>query len=65
MDRLFLRDQQAVLQEEFASDEGENRGRQGYLLFEYLEREQPYCRETLADKASPVFPFLSFGGEIH
>lgn len=52
MDRLFLRDQQAVLQEGFASDEGENRSRQGYLLFEYLEREQPYCRETLADKIS-------------
>ena len=46
--------QQTVLQEGFSSDDGEYRAHQGCLLFEYLEHDQPYGREPLADKASSV-----------
>ncbi|XP_051148381.1 uncharacterized protein LOC127263416 [Andrographis paniculata] len=35
--------------EGFSSDEGESRSSSG-CLFEYLERDQPYCREPLANK---------------
>lgn len=57
MDRFSLRDQHPALQEDFSSDEGESTNSQGRLLFEYLERDVPYSREPLADKASSVFPF--------
>lgn len=61
MERLFLRDQHAVLQEGFSSDEGEFGNPQGCLLFEYFEHDLPYCREPLADKISDLalrFPEL-------
>lgn len=54
MDRLFLREYRIGLQEEFSSDEGESGIPQGQLLFEYLERELPFCRESLADKISDL-----------
>ncbi|XP_057529213.1 uncharacterized protein LOC130807858 isoform X1 [Amaranthus tricolor] len=53
--------QQTVLQEGFSSDDGEYRAHQGCLLFEYLEHDQPYGREPLADKISDLalrFPEL-------
>lgn len=52
MDRMSLRDQHAGLQEDFSGDEGESLNAQGRLIFEYLERDPPYSREPLADKAS-------------
>ncbi|KAJ0037722.1 hypothetical protein Pint_22098 [Pistacia integerrima] len=58
MDRLSLRDQHSV-QEDFSSDEGESTNSQGCLLFEYLERDAPYSREPLANKAITSF-FLLF-----
>ncbi|XP_047943789.1 uncharacterized protein LOC125190509 [Salvia hispanica] len=48
-------------QEGFSSDEGEFGSSEGSLLFEYLARDQPYCREPLADKISDLareFPEL-------
>ncbi|CAL5350213.1 unnamed protein product [Camellia sinensis] len=50
MDRLSLRDQHAALQEDCSSDDGETGLTKKCLLFEYLERGQPYGREPLADK---------------
>lgn len=38
-----------------SSDEGESESSQGCLLFEYLARDQPYCREPLADKVTFLF----------
>ncbi|XAR52448.1 hypothetical protein NMG60_11020536 [Bertholletia excelsa] len=61
MDRLSSRDQHGALQEGFSSDEGESGNPQEYLLFEYLERDQPYGRGPLADKISALchhFPEL-------
>lgn len=52
MDRLSLRDQHLGLHEDCSSDEAESFNSQGRLLFEYLERDLPYLREPLADKAS-------------
>lgn len=51
MGRLSILDEHPVLQEGFSSDDGEAGNSQG-LLFEYLERDAPYGREPLADKAS-------------
>lgn len=51
----------AAFQEGFSSDEGEPGSSQGCLLFEYLERDQPYSREPLANKISDLalhFPEL-------
>ncbi|KAL1531863.1 hypothetical protein AAHA92_31950 [Salvia divinorum] len=48
--------------EGFSSDEGESGSSEGSLLFEYLARDQPYCREPLADKISDLardFPELT------
>ncbi|XP_022846610.1 uncharacterized protein LOC111369358 isoform X1 [Olea europaea var. sylvestris] len=50
IDRLSVSDQNMAFQEGFSSDEGEPGSSQGCLLFEYLERDQPYSREPLADK---------------
>lgn len=44
-----------AFQEGFSSDEGESGNSQGCLLFEYLERGQPYSREPLADKVLFLF----------
>lgn len=44
-----------AFQEGFSSDEGESGSSQGCLLFEYFARDQPYCREPLADKV--IFSF--------
>ncbi|KAL7240349.1 hypothetical protein ACSBR2_006074 [Camellia fascicularis] len=53
--------QHNALQEGFSSDEGESGNTQKCLLFEYLEQDQPYGREPLADKISDLalrFPEL-------
>ncbi|XP_050372010.1 uncharacterized protein LOC126789958 [Argentina anserina] len=50
LERIALRDQHYPLQEDCSSDEGEPVNSQGCLLFEYFERDLPYCREPLADK---------------
>lgn len=52
MGRLSLLDEQSASQEGFSSDDGEAQNSQGVLLYEYLERDPPYSREPLADKAS-------------
>ncbi|KAL0430174.1 UNVERIFIED_CONTAM: hypothetical protein Sradi_0643400 [Sesamum radiatum] len=60
VDQLF-REQHMAFQEGFSSDEGESGNSQGCLLFEYFARDQPYCREPLADKISDLahhFPEL-------
>ncbi|KAL3510719.1 hypothetical protein ACH5RR_030120 [Cinchona calisaya] len=52
---------QLSFQEGSSSDESEPGSTQGCLLFEYLERDQPYGREPLADKVSQLalrFPEL-------
>ncbi|CAA0818595.1 Protein of unknown function (DUF789 [Striga hermonthica] len=46
----YTREQLMSLQEGFSSDEGEYGSSHGTLLFEYLERDPPYCREPLANK---------------
>jgi hypothetical protein len=56
MDQISLRDQRMSSQEGFSSDESEPGSSQGCLLFEYLERDQPYGREPLADKVCLAFP---------
>ncbi|XP_057765846.1 uncharacterized protein LOC130986451 [Salvia miltiorrhiza] len=56
-----LREHHMEFQEGFSSDEGESVSSEGSLLFEYLARDQPYCREPLADKISDLaceFPEL-------
>ncbi|KAL7110606.1 hypothetical protein ACP275_05G036800 [Erythranthe tilingii] len=61
VDQLSLREQQMAFQEGFSSDEGEPGRSNGCLLFEYLERDPPYCREPLANKISDLalhFPEL-------
>lgn len=58
IDRLSLTVQHSPVQEGFSSDEGEFGNTEGCLLFEYLEQNQPYCRQPLADKASNFFPHL-------
>ncbi|KAK6157642.1 hypothetical protein DH2020_011890 [Rehmannia glutinosa] len=61
LDQLSSREQHMTFQEGFSSDEGESGSSQGCLLFEYLARDQPYCREPLADKISDLahhFPEL-------
>ncbi|KAL5063684.1 hypothetical protein RYX36_025421 [Vicia faba] len=50
MGRLSVRNQHTLLQYGFSSDDGESINSQGYLLFEYFERDTPYGREPLADK---------------
>ncbi|PWA41651.1 hypothetical protein CTI12_AA524380 [Artemisia annua] len=50
IDQLSLNDQHHVLQEGFSSDDGDSISTQGCLLFEYLERNQPWGREPLTDK---------------
>ncbi|KAL6193361.1 hypothetical protein ACLB2K_034445 [Fragaria x ananassa] len=50
LERIALRDQHYPLHEDCSSDEGEPVNSQGCLLFEYFERDVPYCREPLADK---------------
>ncbi|KAK2405265.1 hypothetical protein P8452_10791 [Trifolium repens] len=50
MGRLSVRNQHTLPQDGFSSDDGESVNSQGYLLFEYLERDPPYGREPLADK---------------
>lgn len=50
MDGLSLRNQHTLPQDGFSSDDGESVNSQGYLLFEYLERDPPYGREPLVDK---------------
>jgi hypothetical protein len=59
--RLSLRDDHSALLADSSSDEGESMISQGHLLFEYLERDPPFCREPLADKISNLacrFPEL-------
>lgn len=56
--RLPSREQHMESQEGFSSDEGESGGSEGCLLFEYYARDQPYCREPLADKV--VIPLIFF-----
>ncbi|KAL2347638.1 hypothetical protein Fmac_001638 [Flemingia macrophylla] len=51
MSRLSLGgDHPTVPQDGFSSDDGESFKSQGYLLFEYLEKDPPFSREPLADK---------------
>ncbi|XP_073139769.1 uncharacterized protein [Henckelia pumila] len=50
VEMLSLGAQNMAFQEGFSSDEGESGSSQGCLLFEYLERDPPYCREPLANK---------------
>ncbi|EYU17395.1 hypothetical protein MIMGU_mgv1a020798mg [Erythranthe guttata] len=53
--------QLTYLQEGFSSDEGESESSRSCLLFDYFERDKPYCREPLADKISDLarkFPEL-------
>ncbi|RYQ93633.1 hypothetical protein Ahy_B09g099891 [Arachis hypogaea] len=50
MGGLSLRDHHTLRHDGFSSDEGESVNSQGYLLFEYLERDPPYSREPLSDK---------------
>ncbi|KAL2519013.1 Protein of unknown function (DUF789) [Abeliophyllum distichum] len=50
IDPLSMRDQTMAYQESFSSDEGESGSSRSCLLFEYLERDQPYSREPLSDK---------------
>lgn len=50
MDRLSLGDHHNISQDGFSSDDGEGVNSQGYLIFEYLERNPPFSREPLADK---------------
>ncbi|KAL3501766.1 hypothetical protein ACH5RR_036215 [Cinchona calisaya] len=60
IDQLSLIDNQLPFQEGFSSDESEPGSSQA-CLFEYLERDQPYGREPLADKISQLalrFPEL-------
>lgn len=52
--RLPLREHHMESQEGFSSDEGESGSSDGCLLFEYFARDQPYCREPLADKISDL-----------
>lgn len=53
MGRLSMHEEHSTaLQEAFLSDDGEAQNTQGVLLFEYLERDPPFSREPLADKAS-------------
>ena len=52
MSRLSIQDEHSSMHEGFSSDDGEVQNSQGVLLFEYLERNPPYSREPLADKAS-------------
>lgn len=52
IDSLALSDHHMAFPEELSSDEGENGERQP--LFEYFERDPPYCREPLADKISDL-----------
>lgn len=54
----LLREHHMEFQEGFSSDEGESGSSEGSLLFEYLARDQPYCREPLADKVSCLFDIL-------
>ncbi|KAK7280436.1 hypothetical protein RJT34_25500 [Clitoria ternatea] len=61
MGRLSLRDHHSLPQDGFSSDDGESVNSQGYLIFEYLERDPPYSREPLADKITDLahrFPEL-------
>ena len=55
MGRLYMHDEHSSSQESFSSDDVEARNSPGVLLFEYLERDPPYSREPLADKASFYF----------
>ncbi|KAL3644672.1 hypothetical protein CASFOL_009852 [Castilleja foliolosa] len=58
---IYSGEQLMSFQEGFSSDEGEYGSSQGTLLFEYLERDPPYCREPLANKISDLalqFPEL-------
>ncbi|KAK9064570.1 hypothetical protein SSX86_015952 [Deinandra increscens subsp. villosa] len=50
INKLSMNDQQHVLQEDFSSDDSDSVSTQGCLLFEYMERNQPWGREPLADK---------------
>ncbi|KAJ0632649.1 hypothetical protein HanLR1_Chr17g0667511 [Helianthus annuus] len=50
MNQLSMNDQHHVLQEGFSSDDGDSVSSEGCLLFEYMERNQPWGREPLADK---------------
>ncbi|KAI3825049.1 hypothetical protein L1987_06525 [Smallanthus sonchifolius] len=50
MNQLSVNDQHHVLQEGFSSDDSDSVSTQGCLLFEYMERNQPWGREPLADK---------------
>lgn len=52
MDQLSMNDQHHVLQEGFSSDDSDSVSTHGCLLFEYLERNQPWGREPLTDKVS-------------
>ncbi|KAJ6796662.1 Uncharacterized protein M6B38_219635 [Iris pallida] len=52
MDRLSLRENHVAFQEGFSSDDSDSGSSQSRLLFQYLERDPPYSREPLADKAN-------------
>lgn len=51
INRVFLGDNTNCAQEGSPSDSGDARNPPGALIFEYLERDPPYGREPLADKA--------------
>ncbi|XP_051145694.1 uncharacterized protein LOC127261395 [Andrographis paniculata] len=56
------RQQHIAYQEGFSSDEGESGNSRSCLLFEYVERDPPFCREPLANKISDLavlFPELT------
>ncbi|MQL97120.1 hypothetical protein Taro_029804 [Colocasia esculenta] len=63
MDRLSLREKHVDSQEGSSSDDREADNSQGLLLFEFLERDLPYSREPLADKATSV-PDISSSFQI-
>lgn len=50
MNHLSMNDHHHTLQEGFSSDDSDSTSTQGGLLFEYLERNQPWGREPLTDK---------------
>jgi len=54
MDRLSVRENHLTMQEGFSSDDSDAGNSQGRLIFQHLERDPPYSREPLSDKARPI-----------
>lgn len=50
--RLSIINDHTARQQDVSSDDFEAGNSPGQLLFEFLERDLPYCREPLADKVS-------------